>query len=173
MNLKKEILKEHSKNQTLKIINYVGKSQERFNELIDLLINESDLIAQRASWSISYCIEKHPTLIKPHLKKVIKNLHKPIHDAVKRNTTRLLQHIEIPKTLWGETVDICFKFLLSTKEPVAIKVFSMTVLYRIAQKEPDLKNELKIAIEDQMPYSSPAFVSRGKKILALLQQKKS
>jgi hypothetical protein len=41
----------------------------------------------------------------------------------------------------------------------------MTVLYRLIEKEPDLKKELRIILEDELPYASPAFVSRARKIL--------
>jgi len=33
----------------------------------------------------------------------------------------------------------------------------MTVLLNIVKKEPDLKKELKILIEDQLPYASAGF----------------
>lgn len=172
MDLEKEILKEHSKNQTLKIVRYIGNNPDRFSSLVHLFLNGSHIVTQRASWIVGYCVDAHPYLIEPHLNSVIKNLQKPVHDAVKRNTLRILRNIEIPKKLYGILTDLCFKFLTSHKEPVAVKVFSMAVLYRITEKEPDLKNELKVIIEDQMPFSSPAFLSRGKKILVLLNKNK-
>jgi hypothetical protein len=171
MDLEKEILKEHSKNQTLKIVRYIGDDPDRFSSLIHLFLNGSDVVTQRASWIVSYCVDAHPALIQPHLNAVIKNLQKPVHHAVKRHTLRVLENIEIPKKFYGILADLCFKFLTSSTEPVAVKAFSMTVLYHITEKEPDLKNELKVIIEDQMPYSSPAFLSRGKKILASLNKK--
>ena len=169
MDLERELLKEHSKSQTIKIARYIGNQPERFNILINLMLNGSYTITQRASWVVSCCSDNHPELIQPHLTAVIRNLKKPVHDAVKRNTLRLLQNISIPKKLHGITTDLCFKFLISTKEPVAVKAFAMTILYRITLTEPDLKNELRIIIEDQMPYSSPGFLSRGKKIISLLK----
>ena len=116
-------------------------------------------------------MKKHPELIKPHLKKIIYNLKAPgIHDAVKRNTVRFLQFIEIPKSLHGITLDICFGFLQDKKEPIAIKVFSMTVVANLVKIYPELKGELMAIIEDQMPYGSAGYVSRGKKILKQLSQ---
>lgn len=169
--LEKEILKEHSKKQTLKIVKYIGNDQERFNELLKLFLEGSNTVTQRASWVVSYCAEQKPQMIRTHLKKIITNLKNPVHAAVKRNTLRLLQHTELPKSLLGETTNICFNLLSSTNEPVAVKVFSMTILYNITQREPDLQNELKIIIEDQLPFASPAFRSRGNKTLALLNKK--
>ena len=67
-------------------------------------------------------------------------------------------------------VDICFNFLLSQDEPVAIRVFAMTVLGNIAQKWPELKNELRMAIEENMEFGSAGFKSRGKKELKRLKK---
>ena len=55
---------------------------------------------------------------------------------------------------------------------VAIKVYSMQVLYKICLKEPDLKNEVQLLIEDLMPHETAAFVSAGKHILKNLKKLK-
>ncbi len=168
MNLREEILREHSKAQTLKIVNYIGNDKERFAELMNLFLGNTYRVTQRAAWVVSNCAEAHPELIKPYLKRMLNYLSKPVHDAVKRNTIRTLQDIAIPKKLQGKATDICFQFLCSNDETIAVKVFSMTVLHNLSKEHPDLKNELRIAIEEQMPYASAGFKSRGKKILKAL-----
>jgi hypothetical protein len=49
----------------------------------------------------------------------------------------------------------------------------MTVLLNIVKYVPELKEELKIIIEDQMPYASAGFQSRGKKTLKALEKIKA
>jgi len=165
MNIKKEILKEHSKHQTSKIVNYIDNDPERFNVLIKTFLEGPYRVSQRAAWPLSYCVREHPALIRPHLKSVLKMLDKmDVHDAVKRNIVRFLQHIEIPKKFYGTVTDKCFP-LMYPKEPIAVRVFSMTVLANIAKQEPDLKKELRIVIEDQLPYASAGFLSRARKVL--------
>jgi hypothetical protein len=169
MDLKKEILKAHSKFQTDKIIGYVGNDPLRFKLLVNTFLEGPYRITQRAAWPLSYCVIQHPALVKPYLKTLLDHLHKDgIHDSVKRNTLRFLQFTDIPKRYHGIIVDLCFGYLHNKKEPVAIQVFAMTVLYNLAQVNPDLKQELKIIIEDQLPYGKPAFISRAKKILKFL-----
>jgi hypothetical protein len=166
MDLKRELLKEHSKSQRDKILHYVGDSPARFKALVEVYLQGPYRVTQRAAWPLSYVAEKHPTLIKPHLKKILDYLKKPdVHDAVKRNTVRLLQFVDIPKKLYGQVADVCFGYLQDPKEPVAIRVFSMTVLSHIAADETELKKEVTIIIEDQLPYASAAFRSRAKKVL--------
>jgi hypothetical protein len=81
---------------------------------------------------------------------------------------RLLQDREIPDTVLEEAADVGFKIMESKGEPIAVKVFAMTMLANICKKVPELKNELKLIIEDQMPYGSAGFRSRGGKILRQL-----
>jgi len=165
MDIKKELLKEHSKRQTTKVVNYIGSDAERFKDLVKLFLEGPYRVTQRAAWPLSYCIEAHPHLIKPHMKLVLKMLDKEdAHDSVKRNVLRFLQHIEIPRRFYGMLADRCF-MLMDPKEPIAVRVFAMTVLANIAKEEPDLKKELRIVIEDQMPFGSAEFLSRARKIL--------
>ncbi|MEW6469976.1 MAG: hypothetical protein AB1458_13695 [Bacteroidota bacterium] len=171
MDLRSEILREHSKKQTMRIVRYVGDDKKRFAVLMKLFLGDEYRISQRAAWMVNYCAGYHPELIQPYLGKVIANLKKPgLHAAVKRNTVRLLQYIAIPSRLMGPAAEACFVLFSSKSEPVAVKCFSMTVLFNICKKEPGLKNELKLMIEEQLPYSSAGFRARAGRTLAALEK---
>ena len=172
MDLQKEILKEHSKAQTLKIVRYVGNNSERFAELVDLFLKGPYRVTQRAAWPLSICVEHHPEIVKPHLKRLLKNLKQPVlHNAVKRNTIRLLQFIEVPKSLHGEVATLCFDYLQDNKEAIAVRAFSMTVLANIAKTNPDLKRELIMILEDILPYGSAGLISRARNTIKQLNKK--
>jgi hypothetical protein len=167
-NLRYELLREHSKAQCLRIVKWVGNDQKRFDELFHIFLTGKYREVQHAAWPISYCVIAQPQLIKKHWSRLIKNLQKPnIHDAVKRNSIRLLQDIDIPVKYEGDIMDICFRYLASPTEAIAVKVFSMTVLGNLAKKYPEIFPELKLLIEDQLPHQSAAFKSRAKKIFSL------
>ena len=170
MDIRAALLKEHSKEQTLKIVHYIGENKARFALLMDLFLNDEYRVTQRAAWVVGHTAEKNPQLFQPYLQVLIENLQKSVHDAIKRNTLRVLQDIDIPEDLLGLAAEICFSFLDDPKEPVAVRVFSMTVCYNICVKEPDLSNELKLIIEDHLPHGSAGFKSRGKRTLKLLDK---
>ena len=135
-------------------------------ELIHCFLHEPSRITQRSSWIITQVAEKDYQLISPYLPLTIEKLKEPgISDAVKRNTIRLLQFIEINEELEGEVMNICFDFLSSGKEAVAIKAFSLTVLAQLCQKYPEIRNELKILVEDLLPLEKPAFAARARKVM--------
>lgn len=169
MKLRETILKEHSKANCLRIVKWVGGDQKRFDELFNLFLNDEYRVVQRAAWPVSYCVEEHPALIKKHFTKLISNLEKPgLHDAVKRNTVRILQYVHIPEKFHGLVMDICFRFISSPDEAAAVKAFSITVLQNLAILYPEIINELKLVIEERWDYETAAFKSRAKKILKLV-----
>lgn len=170
MDIKKELLRGHSKALTDKVVKYIGSNRTRFNSLITIFLDGPSLLTQRAAWSVSCCVQKHPSLLDRHYGPVLKILTKQgIHDAVKRNVMRLLQFVEIPKRYQGVVIEHCFH-LMDPKEPVAVRVFAMTVLANLSRQHPDLKKELKLTIEDQLHFGSAAYLSRSKKILRQLEK---
>jgi len=170
MDIQRELLKGHSKLLANKVADYVGDNPVRFKQLIEVFLAGPYRTTQRAAWPISFCVDRNPDLILPHLNRVLNFLQEPgIHDAVKRNVVRLLQVAPIPKRLHGKVTEICFGYLTNKKEAIAIRVFSMTVLSRIVREHEDLKQELLMTIEDQLPYSSAAFRSRARKVMKELR----
>ena len=166
MDIRQTILADHSKATCNKVVKWIGDSQQRFDELFNLFLHDEYRVVQRAAWPLSYAVMAHPRLIKKHFSQLVKNLQHPnLHDSVKRNTVRLLQHISIPKKYHGEIMNICFDYIASSTEAVAIKAFSLTILQNLSKQYPEIKQELKTIIEDRWNYETAAFKSRAKKIL--------
>lgn len=152
------------------IANHIGDDPTLFSELIHIFLTGSWRTNQRAATPLILCLKRFPHLIEPHLAPLIANLrNSAVHNAVKRNTLRILQEVEITEDCQAEATAVCFDLLLNNRTPVAIKVFAMTVLGNIAAQLPELKNELIIVIEDLLPYGSAGFVSRGSKVMKKLK----
>ena len=95
MNLRDQLVKEHSKAQTLKIVNYVGDDIKRFNELYLLFQEKDHRLSQRAAWSVNYCVEDNPRFLVGKFAELIQMLDQPNHNAIKRNIVRMLQFVDI------------------------------------------------------------------------------
>jgi hypothetical protein len=166
MDIRTALLKEHSKAQCKKIVDYIGADKNKFSELMDVFFEGEYRVTQRAAWPLSYCIKENPNLIQPYLGKLLGILTKPgIHNAVSRNIIRLMQYIDIPKRFHGKTMTICFDLIAGENIPVAIKAFSLTVLDNLSKDYPEIASELKLIIEQRWDHETPAFRSRAKKIL--------
>jgi len=171
MDIRATLLEEHSKIQMLKIVKYIGDRQDRFDELFNLMLTGEYRVIQRAAWAVHHAAEAQPQLTKPHLKTMVKNLaDTKLLDAVKRNTLRILAAIDLPKSLQGIMAEHGFRMLDDPKEPVAVRMFAMTVLYNICQEEPELAPELIAMLEDHLPHGSAGLKARGKKILVELRK---
>lgn len=171
MDLRSEILKEHSRKQSLKIAAWIGSSAQRFKELLQLFLHDEYRVSQRSAWVISFVAAKYPKLIEENIKVLVKRLYdKDIPVAVKRNVVRVLQFLKIPKSLHARVMNICIGYLLDPNEAVAVKVFSMTVLAHLALHYPEIRNEIEIAIKSQIKNSSTGFKSRAAKVLKQLEK---
>lgn len=171
MDILHELITDRSKDNIVRIATYIGNDQARFKTLIDLFLHGEWRVNQRAIWVMTYCVEKHPTLVMPYLRIMLDKLAQPnIHNAIKRNTVKMFAEIEIPGDLQGAVLDCCFSYLIDMQEAIAVKVFSMQVVFNLSKHEPDLLRELAMVIEDQMPYGSAGFKSRGRRILREIQK---
>jgi hypothetical protein len=162
MQLKEQILREHSKANCLLIVQWVGSSQQRFDELFNLFLGHEYRLVQRTAWPVSYCVEAYPQLMKKHFGRLVKKLQEPsLYHAVRRNSVRFLQHVSIPRAYQGAVMDICIRYVASPNEPVSVKAFSLTVLRNLARLHPDIVPEIKLLIEDQLPRQGPSFAVRA------------
>ncbi len=171
MHIQEELIREHSKPLTMRIVQYIGDDKTRFKELMTIFLGDSYRLTQRAAWPLAFCSIAHPELIKPYQKELLHKLTEPNqHDAVKRNILRIWVEQMPPENLWGELFDICYVFARSKDEPGAIKAFSLHVMGNITKQFPELATELRALVEDLMPMGTPAIQSRGKKVLKLLDK---
>jgi hypothetical protein len=170
MDLRELLSKEHSKKQTDRIVSYIGNDKERFASLVQLFFEGEYRITQRAAWPLSYCVRQYPELIKPYFKPLLDNLsRKDIHMAVIRNTVRLLQDVNIPRRYHGRVMSLCFDFIQSPDTPIAVKAFSLTILSNLSGEYPEIQGELRLVIEQQWEQATPAFRSRGRKIIKAME----
>lgn len=170
MYLRTEILKENSRDHTIHLTDWIGGNASRVAQLIDLFLHDEYRVVQRAAWIISYVAHEHPELIAPHLPAMVQRMEDAgIPVAVKRNVIRVLQFLPIPPALHGPVMNHCFTFLADPAETVAVRAFSMTVLAHLAKDYPDIKQELRLILEDQLAQkNSPGFASRARKVLKML-----
>lgn len=174
MDIANALKAEHSKAQTLKIVNYVCTDKARVKELFDIFLNSEYRINQRAAWPLSYVAVNNPEMIAAYFPKLIQKLKsKNEHPAIPRNILRIFQEIEIPEKYHGVLVDLCFNFIMDHSHPVAVRAFAITVAANICVHYPELKNELMIILDELKKYpQQPAITSRIKSASKKLKMNK-
>jgi hypothetical protein len=172
MRIREEIMKTYSANNAKSIAHYAITSNKHFAELMDCYASDDSKLAQRAAWSVGHAAELNPKIILPYIGLLVARMQqKDVHPAVVRNAVRILEQIDIPEAYHGEIMNACFRFIESPSTPAAIKAFSLTTVYRLSMIYPDIQAELKLLIEELWDQETPAFKSRGRKILKLLEKK--
>ncbi|MBL7931728.1 MAG: hypothetical protein JNL60_07500 [Bacteroidia bacterium] len=154
----------HSKVLTTRIINHVGNDKERFKELMQIFLKGEYRLTQRAAWPLSYCAINNPPFIKPYFGSLIKKMQKGNHHpAITRNILRMFQEIDVPEKYCGTLLDLCITYMTSEMQPTAIRAFAITVAERICRRFPDLKNELRMILDELNQYPQlPAVKHRIK-----------
>ncbi len=166
MNIHDALLAEHSKRQTMKIVRYIDGDPVKFHELMNLFLGDTYRLSQRAAWAVNYCAEHHHELVKPYFGKLVEQLENDdAHVAVRRNVARLLQFVEIPKRLHGRIFDACYNLVDDAEQPVAVRVFALTVAAKIAKGEPELLDELRLIAGKHAPHTTIAFRKRASMVL--------
>lgn len=169
MDLEKELQYRQHKQFVQRLANNIVKNEALLPLFFDLLMYGQDPIPQHAGWVLHHVSDLEPETIIPFIADLIERLENPAHDAVKRGVIRALVPIEIPEEQLGQVADICFRFLEDINETIAVKVHSMTVLWKICRVFPELSNELIMQIENQLPTGSAGFKNRGQKIIQALR----
>ncbi len=168
MDILEALLAEHSKRQTMKIVRYIDGDPVKFKELMGYFLGNTYRLSQRAAWAVNYCARQRRELIKPYFNKLVEQLERDdVHVAVRRNVARMLQFIEVPKRLEGRVYDACYNLLDDADQPVAVRVFALSTAAKIAKKEPDLLDELRLVATKYPALMTAGFRSRAKRVLGV------
>jgi hypothetical protein len=166
MKITKQLQKEFSKMNSVKVSLMVGTDEDLFAELMDCMLSTDKELSRRAAWAMSFCYREHPFLFDKYVGKFVELMNSKIyHDAVLRTITQSLENMDIPEEYEGMAYEYGMEILLDPHAPIAVKAYSIQILQNIARKFPELKQELIQVVQDRMEFETPAFRSRGKRML--------
>jgi len=173
VNIEQALNDEHSKAQTMRIINYIGTNQKRFDELIQIFLKSDYRICQRAAWTLTHFHDESLKLFDKHHEALISMLDRTdVHDAIYRNVFRLYVDLVIPEDYEGLIYDRALKFATILKYPVAIRANAIHVAANVAFNYPELKEEIFFVLEELELETSAAMKGRCKRIRKMLWPKK-
>jgi 8-oxo-dGTP diphosphatase len=139
-----------------------------FTKLFEYSCSGDSKLAFRASWTLTKVGDRYPEIFDPYLHQLIDILPKVDNEGVERCFLRIISLSSMEKIdekHRGLLADYCFGALNSGESAIAIKVYSMEILYNLSVIYPQLANELAVSIRLLMEDGSAAIVSRGNSIL--------
>ena len=139
-----------------------------FSKLLEYSYSKDRKLAFRASWTLSKACDKFPELIYPFLPEIVESLPMFDNESVQRSFLRIISLSDatnLNSRCHGILADHCFSMLKSGFSAIAIKAYSMEILYKLSVIYPELGNELSSSIRILMEDASAGIVARGNSIL--------
>ncbi|MBN1108832.1 MAG: (deoxy)nucleoside triphosphate pyrophosphohydrolase [Bacteroidales bacterium] len=156
-------------------IEYIATSASEdpwlFSKLIDYSLSDDGKIGFHASWILTKVADKNPVLFYDKIPLMVDSLDKIINESVLRSYLRIITKVDMAKmgsSYQGILTDHCFSFLKSRVSSVAVKAYSMEIIYRLALIYPELAQELSATINMLRGETSAGIVARGRIILKQL-----
>ncbi|MEZ5072930.1 MAG: hypothetical protein R2751_18780 [Bacteroidales bacterium] len=152
------------------LLKEVGRNPVLRNELCSLALEDQDPLSWRAAWILNGADEACPGIDWSFLPEIVESLPHLKSTGTLREFLRLLTRHPVPEDSQGLLIDRCFHYLAMERYPVAVKVHAMQIVFDHTLLYPELKEELSMVLQDQMAHGTAGFKSRGRKILARLEQ---
>ena len=172
MDLKAELLREHSARQTRKLTDYACSHPSCLAELLQLFWYGAPRERQLAADVLGWVGQRHPKWLVPHLAGLLAAAQPNLdeHPAIRRSVVRVLQFVAVPEEWQALAFDTCLALLQAPTEPVAIKVYALSAAARLAQPYPELAQELLQVAEAVLDRTdSAAFRHRAGRELPTLR----
>ncbi len=148
----------HSKKVTDLVVNDVLHNKIAFGEIIDLMMGNDKMLAQRAAWVMSYVVQRQPASMFPHIEKLMKKAKaENVHVAIKRNVMRACIYLPKPSKYDGLIIDTCFYFLNDLQNSIAVRAFAVQTLTKYLKYYFDIHEELEILLEYNSVNASAAM----------------
>ena len=147
---------------------YIIKKNIDLKEFVELLKCEKK-IATKFLWMLSDIGILSPNKLFTELPYLL-NLCNTINQDYKTSFASFWLYVGVPSENEGEAIDLLFQFIVSPKTNITVKSRSVLVLFNLTKKHPELKNELKYSLKDQLNKHSKDFDKRVSKILMRIDE---
>lgn len=148
----------------------IGDNPEIFKKVLNFALKDKDPFSMRSARTMNQAAILHPELFQPYIRDLVMKMDDFKSIGLRRSLAKTFFEgsFEMDEDVLGILTDNCFKYLNDPSEEIALKAYSMDVLYKITESYPELKQELISSIENLMPHASVGIKSRGKRLLKKL-----
>ncbi|OPZ98803.1 MAG: hypothetical protein BWY70_01142 [Bacteroidetes bacterium ADurb.Bin408] len=154
------------------VVELAGQQPALFAEVFHAACNEPYPLAMRAARVVQFYILKNPHAIAPFLPDLVHTLLHNTVDGVKRSFLKILIEVvdvdAIPDA--GLVYNRCLDWIFSEKESIAVRAYSMDLLYKFSLFEKELSMEFMLVLENVPLDESPGLECRRKQFLMKLKK---
>ena len=153
------------------VVALVEAAPYRLPELLTALQHESDQVVMRGAMALADLGRAHPDWLRPYHRELIALLRRDPIDATNRCLFRYFSELpltEIDPVIEGDLLDLAFARGSDPQRTVTIRIWGLQIVANFCERYPELRDELRGVIEEQLDTAPPGFKSRGRKILRAL-----
>lgn len=129
------------------MVAHIRVHPDLFEELIALALGGRHPYAWRAAWLLWDCMEQNDGRLQPYVGQIIALLPH-VEDGRQREFLMVLQRLEIAEAHQGRLFDECVRIWEALGKRPALRLNAFKVLFMLAQKQPELANEVLALTDD-------------------------
>lgn len=142
------------------LIAHLNAHPEQFEEAMALALSDKQPYAWRAAWLLWGCMEENDPRFRGYIKKMISAL--PFkNDNQKRDLLLILLKMELDEGDEGLLFETCVPVWQDVSKKPAVRRIALTALLKIAQKYPELVQEIRELTTEEYLEPLPAATRRA------------
>jgi 8-oxo-dGTP diphosphatase len=149
------------------------ENPEIFSKMLEFSYSDDKKLAFHSSWIVTKACDSFPELIFPFLPGIIETLGKMDNESAVRSFLRTISLTSLDglsEREHGLLAEYCFSALKSGFTAVAIKAYSMEIMYKLTLIYPELSNELAATINMLQGEGSAGIIARGRMVMKKLTE---
>ncbi|NOR27345.1 MAG: adenylosuccinate lyase [Lutibacter sp.] len=180
-----ENIKNAKRENRLRVANLVIENKELFKYLLEIVFEFDNKLSIKAAWVLEFVCAEKLNWLAPHLNYFTENISNVKFDSAVRPMSKICEFLakdytsknnsiiksEINSIHIEKIIETGFDWLIG-KQKVAVKAYTMEMLFLFGKKEKWVHKELQLIIQQNMINESAAYQARGKKILSWINKKK-
>jgi len=162
----------HGRKEAEWLAELAAEKEDVLLRLIHFSFSADNKLSSKASWSLSKVLDSHPDIMAPFTTMIIGSLDRIENESVRRSFMKIISLSDITaltRKNQGILADYCFRMLRSGFSSIAVKAYSMEIIYRLAQVYPELTGELAETINLLQDEKSAGILAKGRIILKRLR----
>jgi hypothetical protein len=168
-----EFLHDSSRKAADDATRFVKANPESLKDYLHKARNAKYPLCMRSARVIQLFAPGNDALIEPYIDEIVDTIRDTKETGVRRSFLKIFIDTELvyKTNRQGEIADLCFKYIMNPKEAIAIRAYSIGVLLKIIEKEPDLARELELCLEILENDPSPGLHAWFAKIRKTIKKK--
>jgi len=142
------------------MISFLNAHPEVYDEAVQLAISDKQPYAWRSAWLLWSCIEKNDKRIRKHIKEIVKAVSTK-NDGHQRELIKILHQMELSEKHESILFNICINIWEQIGKTPSVRITALRFILKMAEKHPELLNEIVWLVEDHYLESLSPGVKRS------------